>query len=100
MAHGKNCRDGWRPGSKTLLQIQIASLKSKGQVIDPAEEKKLLDKIRGRYEEQTNPYYAAARLWVDGIIDPLETRKFISEGIKAANQNPEMTAFKTGVFQV
>jgi acetyl-CoA carboxylase carboxyltransferase component len=91
---------GGDQAAKTLLQIQVASLQSKGQVIDPAEEKKLLDKIRGRYEEQTNPYYAAARLWVDGIIDPLETRKFISEGIKAANQNPEMPAFKTGVFQV
>jgi 3-methylcrotonyl-CoA carboxylase beta subunit len=91
---------GGDQAAKTLLQIQVASLQSKGQLIDPAEEKKLLDKIRGRYEEQTNPYYAAARLWVDGIIDPLETRKFISEGIKAANQNPEINAFKTGVFQV
>jgi len=69
-------------------------------VIDPAAEKKLLDEIKGRYEKQTTPYYAAARLWVDAIIDPLETRKFISEGIKAANQNPSITEFKTGVFQV
>ena len=91
---------GGDQAAKTLLQIQVASLQSKGQVIDPAEEKKLLDEIRGRYEKQTSPYYAAARLWVDGIIDPLETRKFISEGIRAANQNPEIPDFKTGVFQV
>jgi 3-methylcrotonyl-CoA carboxylase beta subunit len=91
---------GGDQAAKTLLQIQVASLKSKGQLIDPAEEKKLLDEIRGRYEKQTSPYYAAARLWVDGIIDPLETRKFISEGIRAANQNPEISTFRTGVFQV
>ena len=91
---------GGDQAAKTLLQIQVASLQSKGQLIDPAEEKKLLDEIRNRYEKQTSPYYAAARLWVDGIIDPLETRKFISEGIKAANQNPSITEFKTGVFQV
>jgi acetyl-CoA carboxylase carboxyltransferase component len=91
---------GGDQAAKTLLQIQVASLKSKGQIIDPAEEKKLLDEIRGRYEKQTSPYYAAARLWVDGIIDPLETRRFISEGVLAANQNPDISTFKTGVFQV
>ncbi|HET7001553.1 MAG TPA: acyl-CoA carboxylase subunit beta [Puia sp.] len=91
---------GGDQAAKTLLQIQVASLKSRGQVIEPADEKKLLDEIRGRYEKQTSPYYAAARLWVDGIIDPLETRRFISEGISAANQNPEISTFKTGVFQV
>jgi 3-methylcrotonyl-CoA carboxylase beta subunit len=91
---------GGDQAAKTLLQIQVAALKSKGRQIDPAEEKKLLDEIRGRYEKQTSPYYAAARLWVDAIIDPMETRKFISEGIRAANQNPHMQDFKTGVFQV
>jgi 3-methylcrotonyl-CoA carboxylase beta subunit len=91
---------GGDQAAKTLLQIQIASLQSKGQVIDPAEEKKLLDEIRGRYEKQTSPYYAAARLWVDGIIDPLDTRKFISEGIRAADQNSDISIFRTGVFQV
>ena len=91
---------GGEQAAKTLLQIQVAALKSKGQLIDPAEEKKLLDEIKGRYEKQTTPYYAAARLWVDGIIDPLETRKYISEGIKAANQNSCISEFKTGVFQV
>ena len=91
---------GGDQAAKTLLQIQVAALKAKGQVIAPAEEKKLLDEIRGRYEKQTSPYYAAASLWVDAIIDPLDTRKFISEGIRAANQNPEIPEFKTGVFQV
>ncbi len=91
---------GGDQAAKTLLQIQVASLQAKGQVIDPVEEKKLLDEIRGRYERQTSPYYAAARLWVDAIIDPLETRKFISEGIRAANQNPSIAEFRTGVFQV
>jgi 3-methylcrotonyl-CoA carboxylase beta subunit len=91
---------GGDQAAKTLLQIQVASLQAKGQVIDPAEEKKLLDEIRNRYEKQTSPYYAAARLWVDGIIDPVDSRKFISEGIKAANQNPSVAEFKTGVFQV
>ena len=91
---------GGDQAAKTLLQIQVASLKSRGREIEPAEEKKLLDEIRNRYEKQTSPYYAAARLWVDGIIDPLETRSFISEGIKAANQNPSIPEFKTGVFQV
>ncbi len=91
---------GGDQAAKTLLQIQVASLQAKGQVIDPAEEKKLLDEIRNRYEKQTSPYYAAARLWVDGIIDPVDSRKFISEGIKAANNNPTVAEFRTGVFQV
>jgi acetyl-CoA carboxylase carboxyltransferase component len=91
---------GGDQAAKTLLQIQVAALQSKGKIIDPAEEKKLLDEIRGRYEQQTSPYYAAARLWVDGIIDPLDTRKYISEGIRAANQNPVTADFRTGVFQV
>jgi acetyl-CoA carboxylase carboxyltransferase component len=59
-----------------------------------------LSTIRDRYEKQTSPYYAAARLWVDAIIDPVETRKVISEGIAAANNNAEIKELKTGVFQV
>ena len=61
---------------------------------------KLLNEIKGRYEKQTTPFYAAARLWVDDIIDPIKTREVISEGIAAANHNPRMEDFKTGVFQV
>jgi 3-methylcrotonyl-CoA carboxylase beta subunit len=91
---------GGDQAAKTLLQIQVASLKAKGETITPEEEEKLLSQIKDRYEEQTTPYYAAARLWVDGIIDPLETRKLISEGLSAASHNPEQAMFKTGVFQV
>lgn len=91
---------GGDAAAKTLLQIEVASLKAKGQVITPENEKKLLDEIKGRYEKQTSPYYAAARLWVDDIIDPVDTRKVISEGIAAANHNAEINELKTGVFQV
>jgi acetyl-CoA carboxylase carboxyltransferase component len=91
---------GGDAAAKTLLQIEVASLKAKGQVITPENEKKLLDEIKGRYEKQTSPYYAAARLWVDDIIDPVDTRKVISEGIAAANHNANINELKTGVFQV
>jgi acetyl-CoA carboxylase carboxyltransferase component len=86
--------------AKTLLQIEVASKKAKGEKLTEEEEKKLFDKIKNRYDKQTSPYYAAARLWVDAIIDPVETRKVISEGINAANHNPEIKELKTGVFQV
>ncbi|WP_152267077.1 acyl-CoA carboxylase subunit beta [Agriterribacter humi] len=91
---------GGEQAAQTLLQIQVSSLKAKGKVIEPAEEKKLLDEIKGRYEKQTTPYYAAARLWVDDIIDPADTRKLIAEGIAAANHAPIKSPFKLGVFQV
>ena len=91
---------GGEQAAKTLLQIQVGALKAKGKIIDPAEEKRLLDEIKGRYEQQTSPYYAAARLWVDAIIDPVDTRRVIAEGLQAGAHNPEMPEFKTGVFQV
>ena len=91
---------GGEQAAKTLLQIQVASMKSKGKEVSAEDEKTLLDEIKGRYEKQTSPYYAAARLWVDALIDPIETRKLISEGIKAANNNPDIADFKVGVFQV
>ncbi|MBC8033486.1 MAG: acyl-CoA carboxylase subunit beta [Chitinophagaceae bacterium] len=91
---------GGGQAAKTLLQIQVAGMKAKGREVSAGEETKLLNEIKDRYELQTSPYYAAARLWVDGIIDPLETRNVISEGLRAANQQPEMGTFKTGVFQV
>jgi 3-methylcrotonyl-CoA carboxylase beta subunit len=91
---------GGEQAAKTLLQIQVASLKANGKIIEPAEEEKLLKEIMGRYFSQTTPYYAAARLWVDGIIDPADTRMLISEGISAANHNKNIEEFKTGVFQV
>jgi acetyl-CoA carboxylase carboxyltransferase component len=91
---------GGEQAAKTLLQIQVASMKAKGKEVSAEEEKGLLDKIKGSYETQTTPYYAAARLWVDDIIDPAQTRQLISEGIAAANNNPKIEEFKTGVFQV
>jgi len=91
---------GGEQAAKTLLQIQVASLKAKGQEISPEEESKLLATITDRYNSQTTPYYAAARLWVDDIIDPTDTRKVISEGIAAANHSPVTDVFSTGVIQV
>lgn len=91
---------GGEQAARTLLQIQVSALKAKGQPIDPAEEKRLLDEIKGRYDRQTSPYYAAARLWVDAIIDPAETRKVIAEGLQAAAHNTDLPEFKTGVIQV
>jgi 3-methylcrotonyl-CoA carboxylase beta subunit len=91
---------GGEQAAKTLLQIQVSALRSKDKKIEPEEEKKLLDEIKGRYERQTTPYYAAARLWVDAIIDPADTRKMIAEGLKAASNNPDIAEFKTGVIQV
>jgi 3-methylcrotonyl-CoA carboxylase beta subunit len=91
---------GGEQAARTLLQIQVGSLKAKGQVIEPAEEKKLLDQIRERYERQTSPYYAASRLWVDAIIDPADTRRVIAAGLQAAAHNRDLPDFKTGVFQV
>lgn len=91
---------GGEQAAKTLLQIQVASLKAKGQEITPEEESKLLATITDRYNSQTTPYYAAARLWVDDIIDPVDTRRVISEGIAAANHAPVQDTFTTGVIQV
>ncbi|WP_461452001.1 acyl-CoA carboxylase subunit beta [Mucilaginibacter sp.] len=91
---------GGSQAAKTLLQIQAATLKAKGEVvITPEKEAELLKEISDRYDSQTTPYYAAARLWVDGIIDPLETRKVISMGIEAANHAPIEKAFNVGVIQ-
>jgi acetyl-CoA carboxylase carboxyltransferase component len=91
---------GGDQAAKTLLQIEVAAQKAKGKALTAEEEQKKLDEIKNKYDQQTTPYYAAARLWVDEIIDPAETRKVISEGINAANHNPKMDEFKTGVFQV
>lgn len=91
---------GGGSAAKTLLQIQVASEKAKGKEVSAEDEKKFLDEITAKYDKQTTPYYAAARLWVDEIINPLETRKYISEAINAANNNPDIAEFKTGVFQV
>lgn len=91
---------GGEQAAKTLLQIQVATLKAKGETITPEAEQKLLTEITTRYNEQTTPYYAAARLWVDEIIDPADTRKIIAQSLQAANQAPLEQAFNVGVIQV
>lgn len=85
--------------AKTLLQIEVASLKSKGEEITPEREKELYDKIKNRYDEQISPYYAASRIWVDAIIDPVDTRKVISMGIEMANNKPAERPYNVGVIQ-
>jgi 3-methylcrotonyl-CoA carboxylase beta subunit len=91
---------GGEQAAKTMLQIQVAGMKAKGQEVSAEEEKIILEKITDKYLAQTKAQYAAARLWVDAIIDPAETRRVISEGIAAANHNPKMEEFRVGVFQV
>lgn len=90
---------GGEQAAKTLLQIQVASLKAKGEVIDPEKEQELLKTITESYDKQTTPYYAAARLWIDAIIDPIKTREWISIGIEAANNAPITKRFNVGVIQ-
>ena len=90
---------GGEQAAKVLLQIEKASLKSRGEEIDEKAEKLLLKTITDRYDRQTSPYYAASRLWVDAIIDPLESRKVISMGIEAANNAPIKEAYNPGVIQ-
>ncbi len=85
--------------SKVLLQIEEARLKKQGENISPEKEKELLEKIQKKYQEQISPYYAAARLWTDAIINPLETRKWISMGIEMANHKPITKRYNVGVIQ-
>lgn len=91
---------GGEQASKVMLQIEVSALKGRGEVITPEKEKELLQKIRAKYEETISPYYAASRLWLDAIIDPLETRTWISMGIEAAAQAPSERVFNMGVLQV
>jgi acetyl-CoA carboxylase carboxyltransferase component len=90
---------GGAQAANTLMQIQASSLKAKGEEFDKQKELDLLNEITERYNKQTTPYYAAARLWVDGVIDPLKTRELISIGIEAANHSPIEKAFNVGVIQ-
>jgi len=90
---------GGSQAAKVLLQIETASLKKKGETLSEEDEKALYDKIKKRYDKQISPYYAASRIWTDGIIDPLETRKVISMGIEAANHSPIKKKFNLGVIQ-
>ncbi len=86
--------------AKVLLQIETASLKKKGEEITPEKEAALFDKIKSKYDKQISPYYAAARIWTDGVINPLDTRTWISMGIEAANHAPIEKQFNLGVIQV
>lgn len=91
---------GGTQAAKVLAQIEASSLKAKGETVDEKVEQELFDKIKARYDAQVSPYYAAARLWTDAIIDPLETRTWISMGIEAANHSPIEKKFNLGVIQV
>lgn len=91
---------GGEQASKVLLQIETASLKNKGEEITKEKEQKILEHIQQKYDTQTSPYYAAARLWTDGVIDPLDTRKWIGLGIEAANHAPIEKQFNLGIIQV
>ena len=86
--------------AKVLLQIETASLKKRGEEITSEKEAELYDQIKSRYDQQISPYYSAARIWTDAIIDPLETRTWISMGIEAANHSPINKKFNMGLLQV
>jgi len=90
---------GGAQAAKVLLQIEEASLKGKGETITPEKEADLLKTITDRYTKQTSPYYAAARLWIDAIINPVDTRKWVSMGIEAANHAPITKEFRPGVIR-
>lgn len=91
---------GGAQAAKVLLQIEASSLKAKGEELTPEKEAELFEKIKARYDKQVSPYYAAARLWTDAIIDPIDTRKWISMGIEAADHAPIEKPFNLGVIQV
>lgn len=91
---------GGSQAAKVLLQIETASLKKKGEQLSEEDEKALFNKIKARYDTQTSPYYAAARIWTDAIIDPLDTRKWVSMGIEAADHSPIEKKFNLGIIQV
>ena len=86
--------------AKVLLQIETASLKKRGEEITPEKEAELFDKIKSRYDAQVSPYYAAARIWTDAVINPLDTRTWISMGIEAADHAPIQKQFNMGILQV
>lgn len=90
---------GGAQAAKVLVQIEVASLKAKGEVITPEKEAELYNRIKDRYDLQTSPYYAASRIWLDAIINPLDTRKWISMGIEMANNAPITRPYNVGVIQ-
>ena len=90
---------GGSQAAKVLLQIEVASLKGKGETITPEREAEMFNRIKSKYDEQTSPYYAASRLWLDAVIDPVDTRKWISLGLEAASNAPAERAYSVGVLQ-
>ena len=90
---------GGAQAAKVLVQIEVASLKAKGEEITPEKEAELYNKTKDKYDAQTTPYYAASRLWLDAIINPMDTRKVISMGIEAANHSPITKQYNVGVLQ-
>ena len=90
---------GGSQAAKVLLQIEKASIKSKGEEISKELEEKILKEIQEKYNHQTSAYYAASRLWIDEIIDPIDTRKVIALGIEAANNSPIIEKYNPGVIQ-
>ena len=90
---------GGTQASKVLKQIKVRQLEKQGKELSEEDEQELLSEIQDRYETQTTPYYAAARMWVDELIDPVDTREWLSLGIEMADHNPEMEPFNPGVIQ-
>ena len=89
---------GGSQAAKVLMQIQVASMKAQGKEPTEKEQKELFTKISEKYQEETSPYYAASRLWVDEIIEPVQTRSVISRCLEAANHSP-IESFNVGVIQ-
>jgi acetyl-CoA carboxylase carboxyltransferase component len=90
---------GGKQASETLLAIKLQQMKKGGDHISEEKQRKLLDEIQQRFEREMDPLYAAARLWVDDIIDPVDTRSVVSTGIRLASHNPDLPRFSTGVIQ-
>jgi 3-methylcrotonyl-CoA carboxylase beta subunit len=91
---------GGTQAAKVLVQIEASALKKKGEEVNEEKETELFNKIKARYDEQVSPYYAASRIWTDAVIDPIDTRTWISMGIEAANHSPIEKKFNLGVIQV
>jgi acetyl-CoA carboxylase carboxyltransferase component len=85
--------------AKTLMQIEVASLKARGEEVDEVKQQEIFNKIKARYDEQISPYYSASRLWIDAIIKPSETRKIIGMGIEMANHKKSTDRYNVGAIQ-
>jgi acetyl-CoA carboxylase carboxyltransferase component len=90
---------GGSQAAKVLMQIEVRKAQNSGVELDMVEEQKIFESVKAKYTKQTSPYYAASRLWLDAIIDPLETRKWISKGIEVSNHSPITKKFNPGIIQ-